>query len=173
MKGSIAQCLANLVVEKFGKEKWESALEKAGVNKGTIFTPLQNVDDATVLKVIDAVCKTTNLTMNQAVEAFGNYWVNTYAKKVYTTHYMGVFTAKDFLLKLDKVHERTTKSIPDAHPPRFEYEWKNDKTLIMTYKSQRGLIDFLVGLIKGVGSLFSEDLKVSKLSASKVQVIFP
>ncbi len=60
----------------------------------------------------------------------------------------------------------------NAHPPRFEYDWKDDKTLILKYKSQRGLIDILVGLIKGVGKYYKEDLKVSKISSDKVQIVF-
>jgi hypothetical protein len=42
----------------------------------------------------------------------------------------------------------------------------------MTYKSPRGLIDFLVGLIKGVGKYFKEDLRVRKLNNTDVEVVF-
>ncbi len=38
----------------------------------------------------------------------------------------------------------------NAHPPRFDYSWENDKTLIMKYKSGRGLIAFAAGLVEGV-----------------------
>jgi len=70
-------------------------------------------------------------------------------------------------------HEASTRSIPDARPPQFDYEWKDGRTLIMHYKSHRGLIDFLVGLVRGVGKHFKEDLQVTKLSADKVQIVFP
>jgi hypothetical protein len=43
----------------------------------------------------------------------------------------------------------------------------------MKYKSRRGLIDFMVGLIKGVGKFYKEDLKVTKLSSDKVEIVFP
>ncbi len=43
----------------------------------------------------------------------------------------------------------------------------------MTYKSKRGLIDFLVGLIKGVGKYFKENLEVTKLGNNKVKIVFP
>jgi len=66
-----------------------------------------------------------------------------------------------------------TKNIQNAHPPRFEYEWKDQKTLIMKYKSHRNLIDFLVGLIKSVGKFYKEDLKVTKLTNDKVEIVFP
>ena len=66
-----------------------------------------------------------------------------------------------------------TKNIPNASPPRFDYEWNDTNTLIMKYKSNRNLIDILVGLVKGVGNYFQEDLTVSKTGMDKVQVVFP
>lgn len=92
---------------------------------------------------------------------------------MYRPYFIGVKTAKEFLLKMDSVHAKTTRNMPNAHPPRFEYEWEGEKTLIMKYKSQRGLIDFMVGLIKGVGKHYNEELKVTKLGGDKVRVIFP
>jgi len=74
---------------------------------------------------------------------------------------------------MDSVHVASTKSIPGANPPRFDYEWNDEKILIMKYKSQRGLIDFMVGLIKGVGKLYKADLKVTKLGSDKVKIVFP
>jgi hypothetical protein len=42
----------------------------------------------------------------------------------------------------------------------------------MKYKSKRKLIDFMVGLIKGVGKFYKENLKVKKISDDKVEIIF-
>jgi len=50
---------------------------------------------------------------------------------------------------------------------------KNEKALIMKYKSQRGLIDFMIGLIKGVGKFYREDLGVTKLGNDQVEIVFP
>lgn len=33
MKGVIVKCLEGLIKEKFGDDKWEDALEKAGLDK--------------------------------------------------------------------------------------------------------------------------------------------
>lgn len=172
MKGVIAVCLANLVQEKFGKDKWHAILEDAGLPKTTFFMPSTNIEDAAVMKVVESTCKVLNLTLQQAADAFGEYWVNDYAPKIYKAYYRGKDNAKDFLLNMDKVHKTVTERIADARPPRFEYEMPDDKTLIMKYMSHRGLIDFLVGLIKGVGTHFNEKLKVTKLSSEKVKVVF-
>ncbi len=173
MKGSVVIALKEMIVEKFGIDKWKKTLEKAGIDKEPLIGPLSNVDDQTVIKVIGASCETLNITMAQASDSFGEYWVTVYSQKLYKAYYIGVKTAKEFLLKMNTVHENTTKTVQDAHPPKFEYEWKNPKVLIMKYKSDRNLIDIMVGLIKGVGKLYKEDLKVNKLSDDKVEIIFP
>lgn len=173
MKGAIVQCIGDLVKSNFGNDKWEKTLETAGISKTSFFTPIQNVDDEKVMKIIESVCKVANISPAQASDAFGDYWVNVYAPKLYGSYFKGANTSKELLLKMDDIHDKVTKNIPNALPPRFEYEWKNDKTLILKYKSKRGLIDILLGLVKGVGKYYKEDLKVTKISNDKLQVIFP
>ncbi len=73
---------------------------------------------------------------------------------------------------MDRVHKGTTSTLPDAKPPRFEYEFKDEKTLIMKYKSHRNLIEFMVGLLKGVGKFYKEDLRINPLGRDKVEIIF-
>ena len=131
-----------------------------------------DVDDADVMKVIGSVCKILDITPIQAADAFGDYWVNNYSQAVYSNYYRTNKTAKDFMLNLDSLHVTMTKTIDNAHPPRFTYEWKNDKTLVVDYKSRRGLIDFAIGLTKGVGKYYKENLEVTKLSPEKFQIVF-
>ena len=73
---------------------------------------------------------------------------------------------------MNAVHTEMTRSLQNARPPRFEYEWEDDKTLVMQYKSHRGLLDFVVGLVKGVGKRYEEPLQVTKIDPDKVQIVF-
>ena len=171
MKGSIVNCLEELVVTKFGKEKWQNALENAGVEKSKSFLPIIDVDDSQVMNIVKSVCETLKIPLTQAADAFGDYWVNVYSQKMYSAYYKNK-TAKDLLLNMDSIHTTITKTIKNANPPRFDYEWKDDRTLIMNYQSHRGLVDFVVGLIKGVSKFYKENLKVTKLDSNKIQVVF-
>ena len=173
MKGAIVQCLGDLAKTNFGNDKWEQSLETAGLNKASFFMPVQNIDDEKVMKIITSLCKVANITLAQAADAFGNYWVNVYAPKLYGSYYKGANNSRELLLKMDEIHANVTKNIPNALPPRFEYEWKDNRTMIMKYKSNRGLIDILLGLVKGVGRYYKEDLKVTKISSDKLEIIFP
>jgi len=138
-----------------------------------LILPISDIDDQVVMNVIKSACDVLNLSLEQVADAFGDYWVNVYTQKIYRVHYLDCNTSKDFLLKMDYVHVMVTNNIPNARPPRFEYEWKDQKTLIMKYKSHRNLIDLLVGLIRGVGKFYKEDLKVTKLTNDKVEIVFP
>lgn len=173
MKGTIVKCLEELVSTKFGRDKWKKSLEDAGLKDSTMILAISDVDDLQVMKVVEAVCKNLNISLEQAADAFGDYWVNVYSQKMYSQYYEINKTAKDFLLDMDNVHVAMTKTMKDARPPRFNYEWKDDKTLIMHYRSHRGLVDFAVGLSRGVGKFYNENIRVTKLGPDKIQVVFP
>ncbi len=172
MKGTIVLCLEQLVCSKFSREQWQRSLKEAGMNPATMFLPFQDIDDAAVMKVVQAVCTTLNLTLTQAADAFGDYWVGTYSQELYGQYYQRYTTTREFLTALDSIHVTMTKTMQNAHPPRFTYEWKNEKTLIMHYTSQRHLIDFAVGLIKGVGKFYRENVTITKLGGEKIHVTF-
>ena len=173
MKGTIVKCLEELVVTQFGQDKWEKSLEGAGLSTTTVFWPMSDFDDALVMQVVESVCKTLGISLIQAADAFGDYWVNVYSQKMYPLYFTQHTTARDFLLDMNNVHVAMTRTIENASPPRFRYEWlDDDKTLIMHYQSHRGLIDFVVGLAKGVGKHYEENLQVTRTGPDRVQIVF-
>ena len=172
MKGIIAMCLKDLVVNKFGADKWDECLKNMGEAEDISILATSDMHDEVVMKMVQAACKTLGISLQQAADAFGEYWVCNFSQKVYGGFYRKYGNAKEFLLAMDKVHVDMTKSMKDSVPPRFDYEWKDNRTLIMKYKSKRNLIDFAVGLAKGVGKHYKEDIKVSKLSDDKMQIVF-
>jgi hypothetical protein len=173
MKGVIVSCLADLVKERFGEDQWKQSLERSGIDPGKTFLVTEDVEDETAVKILGSVCDVLGLPLAAAADAFGDYWVNDFAPKIYAPIYRGKNSAKEFLLAMDDVHKDMTRSIRDAHPPRFGYRWESDDTMIMTYDSHRGMIDIMIGLVKGVGRHFKQDLKITKVSDTEVRVTFP
>ena len=172
MKGSIVKCLADLVRSSYGEHKWKEIMQLSGENPGIAISAMADFDDKTVFKIIENTCKVLNLTKQQACDAFGEYWVNTYAVKVYGAYYLKFQNAKEFIMGMDKVHETVTKNIINANPPRFDIEEVDANTIIVTYKSKRGMIDFYIGLVKGVGKYFNTNIGIKKLSEEKVELTF-
>lgn len=172
MKGIIPICLKDMIMEKYGSEKWEECLKNLGADADISFLATSDVHDGQVMKLIDAACKALGISVQQAADAFGEYWVCIFSQKIYSSYYRMYKNAREFLLAMDKVHFDTTKTIENSSPPRFDYEWKNNRTLIMTYNSKRNLIDFAVGLVKGVGKHYRERIEVSKVRDNKIQIVF-
>ena len=131
------------------------------------------MDDAKVIKMIGAICAETKLSQTQVFDAFSEYWVSDFAPRIYKVYYSESHNARDLLLNMEKVHEKITASIPNAHPPRFDYSWQNDNTLIMGYHSKRGLIDLFVSLAKAVSNYYKTPLQVTKLSDTQIKIVFP
>lgn len=172
MKGTIIKCLEQLVITQFGKDVWEKILVDSGLDAFTTIWPLADFDDQLTLQLVGATCENLNISLEQAADAFGDYWVNVYSQKTYPVYYRRNKTARDFLLNMDKVHVEMTRRMKNARPPRFDYEWEDEQTLLIHYKSHRGLVDFAVGLARGIGKYYGEELKVSKSGPDKVRVIF-
>jgi len=172
MKGSIVKCLADLVRSGFGEQKWNEIFQKSGADPDMVISAVSDIDDKTVFKLIENTCKVLNLTKQQACDAFGDYWVNNYAPKIYGAYYLRFQNAKQFIMGMDKVHETVTKSVANAHPPRFTIEETDANTIIVKYISNRNMIDFYIGLVKGVGKYYNTTINIKKLSDEKVELTF-
>lgn len=173
MKGTIVVCcLRDLVVEKFGKTTWEKVLEMSCLPKETVFLPTEDATDEIVLEVTNNLCKVLDVTLAEAMDAFGEYWITRYAPKVYFNFHILAPTAKDFLVKLNEIHTRAFKTMKGTRPPRFRYKWKDANTLHVTFESRLKLMPFFVGLVKGVGKYFEEDVTVM-WSSNQMLITFP
>jgi hypothetical protein len=174
MKATITNCLAELVETKFGKDKWRAILDDSGLqaHASKFRLPPSDVPDEHVQKLLDSTCKVLGITFQQAADAFGEYWCCTYAPKIYAAVVKRFKNSREMILGLDDVHVTMTETIPNASPPRFDYKWEDAKSLIVTYKSKRNLIDIYIGLVKGVGLFFREPLEVRKISANQVKIVF-
>jgi len=79
---------------------------------------------------------------------------------------------KDRLARQRREEEIRHNKEGESQKGRLPSVWENEKTLIMKYKSHRGMIDFLVGLVKGVGRYFNENLTVTKRTNTEVEIVF-
>jgi RNase P/RNase MRP subunit POP5 len=175
MKMEITDCLAEMIKQKFGKEKWEEILTLSDMGKGSnsfrYFIGFDIIDEK-VMDIIQNTCKVLDITREQAAEAFGDYWINVYAPKLYPKYFDRFKSAKAFIMGMDQVHREVTEDIENAHPPRFDFEELDENTLRVHYKSKRKMIDFYIGLVKGIGIHFDTKLDIVKESDDYVLITF-
>jgi len=171
MKGAIAVSLQSMVEKEFGKDKWVNIIKRAGLPANTTFFAHHEIEDKAIMHVVKSTCEELNITLEQAADAFGNYWMTEYAPKKYYAFILTVKDAKSFLLKMNEVHKKIT-SQENATPPKFEFEEKNDNTITMKYISKRNMEVFWIGLIKGVGNYYKQNIEIKKIETSKVELTF-
>jgi hypothetical protein len=173
MKGAISSCLAELVETRFGKDKWEAIRKDAGAGAvAGLRIATSDVDDTTITRLMDSTCKVLGISSAQAADAFGEYWCCTYAPVIYKNYVRRFSNAREMILGMDQIHVEVTERMANARPPRFEYGWENEKSLNVTYKSPRGMMDIYVELVRGVGKYCKESLTVQKLSVSQCRILF-
>ena len=170
MKGTIVKCLEELVKTKFGEDKWKAILTKAGMDPKSVFMVTAVVPDADVLKLVGTTAEVLGVSATAAMDAFGEHWATVYAPKLYSVYFEKAKNAREFLLNLDKVHTVMTKTA-GATPPHFVYEQPSPNELVMHYKSPRGLVALMPGLIQGVAKFYKEKVAI-KLSGDTIHLTF-
>ena len=175
MKGTITRCVKELVENRFGEDKWNEIMDHAGVDfamRQRLSYPTTDIDDGVAVEVLKSTADVLGLTAEQVADAFGEYWCCEYAPKMYASILARFDSAREMILGMDKVHVQMTEQIENARPPRFQYDWENENTLIVSYKSFRNLIDVYRGLVLGVGKYFNEPLTARKLDNTRVEIVF-
>lgn len=172
MKGTVHKCVEKLVIESFGLEKWEECLASVGLDEDHVFMMNDDVDEATTMRMLGNMPAILNISFQQLLDAFGEYWACKYTPTVYPAYFEGITSSKEMLINLDRIHVEVTENMDNATPPRFTYKWIDEDTLQMFYSSRRGLIDLFISIAKGMNKYFNEDNQISKLDDTTVQIVF-
>ena len=171
MKGTVVKCMEELVTGKFGAAKWKECLKKSGLPESKMYSTLEDVSEGEVLELMRGIGEANGLGSAEVMGAFGEYWSTIYAPKMYKSYFDSAKSTREFLLKLDDIHVSMTRTMTSARPPRFTYEWQDDKHLVMHYQSQRGLVALMPGLIAGLGKYYKDHPSV-RLAGNAVHVHF-
>jgi hypothetical protein len=161
MYGLVNLAVKELVISNFGADKWEEVKRRADFHSET-FNRMEAYPDALTYRLVGAVSEVLGITPDQAMRAFGEYWV------LYTGQhgYGHLFTVagtslKDFLHNLDNLHSRVGQNFPQLVPPSFLCEDLDDHTVRMHYYSERsGLCPMVVGLLTGLGKHFHSGISI-------------
>ena len=172
MKGSIVNCFKEVVVKECGKDKWEEL--RVASNLPEILLDSGNIDDEKVITAFNMAPDILNVNWQKLMDAFADHWTFNYADKIGYGFFLKKHkTAREAIINMNKVHQMATSNIRDANPPTFDFEWENDNTLYIEYKSKRGLFDICLSCLKSLGKYYNENLRVSKAGNNKIRINFP
>lgn len=164
MYGLVNQAIKDLVVSKFGEEKWNQIATESGLGSED-FLPLQYYPDATTYSLVGSASKHLGLSAPDILQEFGKHWVLFTATEGYGPM-MDLFGGdfKTCLKNLNNLHARMGMSMPNLTPPKFSFEELSEEVYQIGYESKRpGLCPMVKGLLHGLAEKYGVQIKVEEL----------
>lgn len=165
MKGTVVNIWLNTIEKLYGEKVKNEVLTQQGWDIHHMITPLEEIEDVKIKNLIDAFAKKQGISSSALWTKLGENNIASFYD--WFPSYFDTASAMGFLSLMDKVHAQLTKMIPGAKPPRLIPEPIDEKNFHMIYKSKRGLHDYLMGLIQGVGAHFGEKIEAKIIEQSK------
>lgn len=175
MKGTLIATWIQTLRNIYGAKLVNEAMTKVGWNTNKVFRSMDDIDDNKPKELIDYIAKKSNTSSEDIWKALGRENLHTF----YNT-YPFFFEYDDlysFLDALQDIHDMMTKKIPGATPPLVKIEKTGDREAIFTYKSDRRLFSYMLGLLEGSIEHFEVDVKYNIISqdynSCRVEMVFP
>ncbi|MBE0450421.1 MAG: heme NO-binding domain-containing protein [Clostridia bacterium] len=156
MKGTVVNIWLNTITKLYGENTKNKILTEQGWNPNRLITPLEEIEDKRVFALIDAFAKNKGMKSDELWRKLGQNNIKSFHD--WFPSYFDNSSAMGFLMLMDRVHAQLTKMIPGAKPPRLIPEVIDEKNIYLTYKSKRGLFEYLAGLFEGVAEHYGEKI---------------
>lgn len=174
MKGTVVSTWIKTCRRLYGDEIVDKAMSSAGWSAGKIFTPVENVDDDTIKKVISNIATSKGMDTKNLWRIIGKDNV-----QGFFNDYPAFFKQENlfsFFKSLFDIHVVMTKKFGDAKPPLVEIEPISSREAIFSYTSNRGMFDYFLGLTEGSAEFFNEKLEFQEIERTsnslKLKLIF-
>jgi hypothetical protein len=167
MYGIVNKAIEEVVVASYGTETWNQIRAQAEIDVD-VFISNQAYSDDISYQLVSSAADVLGISTSEFLIRLGEHWV----LKTGTQHYGPLLRAggdnlRDFLLNLPQFHVRVQLIYPKLQPPEFFCTDLQENSLRLHYLSHRpGLTDFVVGLVRGLGTLFQTPTTVA-LTESK------
>jgi hypothetical protein len=170
MYGIINQAFESLVSERWGNKAWLELCSECGIADPE-FVTMECYGDEVTYSLIGAASERFNIEVGELLRLFGHHWVlRTGLERYGSLMKSGGASLREFLINLPSFHNRITLLYPKITPPEFAVSDINDTSLSLHYYSTRmGLATFVVGLVEGLGKMFSVDVAVTPLATADSQ----
>lgn len=158
MKGTVVSTWIESSRRLFGDSIVDKALENFNLSKDHIFSPLEDVDDKVAEGIVNHIGDALGKSHKEIWKTMGEENIKTFSQK-----YSGFFrhnSAYQFLKSMNDVHKIVMKRFKGAKPPILDVTPISSNQIYFTYKSKRGMVDYLMGLVQGTANYFKEEIKI-------------
>ncbi len=172
MHGIIYIGMKSFVLAKHGDKAWASILEKAGL-ADKIFYKDKIYPDGEAVSIVKAAAELTGASAEDVMEGFGKFLAPSlmmlYREKVDPT-----WRTMGMLMHVEgNIHATVRKEMPDADPPKLQFEKISENEVKLYYNSPRCMSAVAKGLIQGVAHYYNEEVVLSekKLPEGGVEIL--
>ena len=168
MKGTVVATWLNTTRKLFGDDVVKNAMSYAGWGENKIFSPIENVEDDKVNKYIKYISDNKNITTKELWRKIGQDNIISFSKD--DPAFFKHENAYSFLKSMYDVHVVMTKKFIGAKPPILTITPISRREAIFTYNSSRGMFEYFLGMLEGVGNYFNEKIQVEEISKTKTSL---
>ncbi|MDA7918295.1 heme NO-binding domain-containing protein [Mariniblastus sp.] len=162
MYGLVHTSVRDMVLQNHGPATWEQIRSDAGVGDED-FLAMKSYDDSIILNLVTAASETLQISPEECLNAFGQFWVLDTAAKHYSEMIDGFGSDMWALLEnLDHMHDRMSSTFHGYDPPSFFLKNHEDGSRLLHYRSSRqGLTPFVIGLLNGLAIHFKTTIDIA------------
>ena len=159
MHGLIFSELKKFVVARVGPDAWNKVVAESGLGD-KMFLPNQVYNDGDLVALVTAASKLTGIPAAALEEAFGEF-IAPELLRMYQAQVNPAWRTLDVVEKTEGVVHRAVRlKVPGAQPPRLVTTRTSPTEVVLEYTSTRKMCPVAIGIIKGVGRHYKEDIKV-------------
>lgn len=159
MMGMVFTELFDMVEEKFSLDLVDAVIERSG-SRGS-YTSVGNYPDQELVQIVVALSETTGIAVPDLLYAYGEHLFGRFLAlfpDFFSTH----VSAPSFLNGLEShVHTEVRKLYSAARPPLFTFQEDEQGSMILEYRSERGLWKFAHGLLESCLAHYGSQHRVS------------
>ncbi|MDP5170181.1 MAG: heme NO-binding domain-containing protein [Bacteroidia bacterium] len=162
MKGIVFTEFLEMVEEKFGFVTADAIVQDADLPSGGIYTAVGTYPHAEIVALVVQLSQKTSIPIPSLLQAFGQHLFPKFVQG-YGGFFQNVTDPFVFLSSLENyIHVEVKKLYPDAELPSFDSHFPDEKTLVMEYRSARGMADFALGLLEGCLTHFQDPSTITR-----------
>ena len=161
MKGIIFNVAAQVVIDAYGEETWDSLLDAAGVDGS--YTSLGNYPDDELASIVAVAAESVGVSEADLLRQLGEGAIPLLIER-YPNFFSPHHSTRAFLLTLNEIiHAEVRKLHPDAQTPEFRFDVSNPDQLLMHYSSPRRLCMLAEGFVQGTARTYGEVAHVEQI----------
>lgn len=168
MKGTVVATWMRTNRKLFGDSTVDKAMDHVGWGSNKIFSPIENINDQEVKKIISYIAKEQNMEVGMLWRKIGQDNIQSFSKD-----YPAFFRHDNlysFLKSMFDVHVVMTKKFKGAKPPLVLIEPISNKEAIFSYSSSRGMFDYFLGMLEGACQYFGEKVEKEELLRTNTEL---